>query len=472
MLNYFRMISQLALLLTCGQLLLDPASAAVIRVKPVQESLIPVMNKQPDNHLRHRYWTDAIEGLEAALLLAKSGDELWIQEGRYTPPINLTNGRSMGFLIPSKSLRLIGGFKGYERSAEEREGTTRKTVIDGNIGDPRIKADNAYRLLAITGGNGIQSELESISFQNTYNDSPLLKGGAVLINGQIVTFRDCIFSKNFTIHSGAAIYKYLFGGTKVLHSEFENNEALLFGGAISSIGGFIYNSRFSENQSGAAGGAIDLISAAGFPLIVNSSFWQNRSMYGGGVLVANPSPEISRGFLLVNNTFAENMADLEGGAVYIEPIGVHKSGNILNSLFWNNIVESPGSSDPQVSGPVWNVSYNDFFPAYESEDSGETYLRIPLFTGNRVIQDNPFVHLPSGDLRLRPRAASIDSAWELIYQRDVFNLTIHSSYLLDYLDMDRDQTIIESPPHDALGLPRWQGASLDRGAYEAQKPID
>lgn len=441
---------------------IQEASCSIIKVLP--SNRLSVNSIEQSDEL----WGDAFYNLQDALDAAQSGDEIWIAEGHYYPPINTPEGRSEGFLMIAKGVTIIGGFKGFENSADQRRGSAKKTILDGNINNRNEVTDNAYNLFRFGGANSQQTTIDSLSFANAYNNSNRYIGGAVRIGGGVVSFKNCIFENNYSYESGAAIRASFGGGMKVLNSTFEFNHADGYGGAIVGIGGVIFNSNFRNNSANYGGGALyfEPVGGGAAHLFFNNNFWRNKAKQGGAVFVIHPcipfppSPLTweqqctGRGVLFVNNTFAQNYAQ-EGGAFYHWTF-IH-GANLVNNLFWDNHSDLDWKGDYQAAGDIWNVSYNDFSGPYIGGDSD---------VGNRIITRDPFVDLEQGDLRLNHHAESIDAAWMDIYSRDVFSLTIWFSFILDYLDMDGDGILVERPPFDNDGDPRWVGAAIDRGAHE------
>lgn len=445
--------------------LIGESQAAIIKVLP-SARLNPILTSNDAN--TPPIWGNAFYNLQDAMDSAVSGDEIWVAEGDYYPPINTENGRSRGFLMIARNVKLIGGFKGFESSVMSRQGSARRTRLNGNINNSREVGDNAYNIFRFTGGNGNRTGVDSLSFINAYNDSDQYLGGAVRISGGVVDFKNCYFENNYSSESGAAIRATLGGGMTILNSTFEFNHADGSGGAVLGIGGVIFNSNFRRNSAGHGGGALyfEPVGGGAAHLFFNNTFWKNKALQGGAVYAIHPclpfpaSPLswdeqcIGKAVLFVNNTFAENYAR-EGGAFYHWTF-IH-GANLINNLFWENHSDVAWKGDYVAAGDIWNVSYNDMSGPYIGSDTD---------VGNRIITRDPFVNLSEGDLRLQPHAESIDAAWMSIYLRDVFNLTPWFSFILDHLDMDGDGIKIERPPFDNSGNPRWFGQAIDRGAHE------
>src|SRR4029078_3580879 len=90
-------------------------------------------------------WKTAFKNLQDALDATAPGDEIWIAEGIYTPskiysPNGVTGGASglntaslKTFNLPDH-VTLYGGFKGNERSLNQRPANNHKTVLSGSTG--------------------------------------------------------------------------------------------------------------------------------------------------------------------------------------------------------------------------------------------------------------------------------------------------------------------------------------------------
>ena len=97
-------------------------------------------------------WSAAFDNLQSALDVASPADQI-LAAGNYHPSsrANPTNPRSARYPIAA-ALRLYGGFAGHETLLEDRDPELfEHTVLSGDLGLPGDPADNAYRLIEISG---------------------------------------------------------------------------------------------------------------------------------------------------------------------------------------------------------------------------------------------------------------------------------------------------------------------------------
>src|SRR6185295_9214058 len=120
-------------------------------------------------------------------------------------------------------------------------------------------------------------------------------GGAVKFNGKILTINNIAFIRNTSGNSGGAIFAFASVKLSVSGSKFNSNFA--GSGLTRAGGGAIYirgslsvtNSEFSENLASSYGGAVNFentTSGAANSNIINSTFNGNGSDAGGGLYMA------------------------------------------------------------------------------------------------------------------------------------------------------------------------------------------
>jgi predicted outer membrane repeat protein len=241
-------------------------------------------------------WADATGSLSWALANAKPGVQVWVAEGTYSP---VGGGRNASFNIPAK-VQVLGGFKGFESNASERNPSVNKTILSGEIGTPGI-ADNTFNVVTlentatldgftITAGN---ANKESAEGEKTRC------GGAIFIMGNLegVSPRivNCTIKGNRAM-DGAGVY--VNGRNAACNPVFENcyfteNEAALDGGAIYS--------------DGRLNGKSNLI-------LTNCTFEKNMGTYGGAICNATESGVCN--LTMEKCSFKENAAYLRGGALF------------------------------------------------------------------------------------------------------------------------------------------------------------
>ena len=86
-------------------------------------------------------WADAYVDLQAALAVAKAGDEIWVAAGTYKPTNGIDRGKS--FVLVAGT-RLYSGFAGTtETTHSQRDGKAHETILSGDIGVQGEISDNS-----------------------------------------------------------------------------------------------------------------------------------------------------------------------------------------------------------------------------------------------------------------------------------------------------------------------------------------
>ena len=146
-----------------------------------------------------------------------------------------------------------------------------------------------------------------------------VNGGALdwyegALNG---TVDNCIFTNNTALNDGGAIFWNGQYGT-INASIFVNNKAVGLGnGALIST---TYNPNTNEtenryNITGGDGGAIKWIGSHG--IIIDTTFYRNNASYNGGsIYLTGTATENCTNITFINCDFTENLAKLNGGAVF------------------------------------------------------------------------------------------------------------------------------------------------------------
>lgn len=152
----------------------------------------------------------------------------------------------------------------------------------------------------------------TLSEGNVYKSNTGASGGAIYVEGSVLTSKGDVFTKNKATDKGGAVYVNNKGALFVENGRFEENSAVR-GGAITNDNGsplIVHNSVFSKNTASEYGGA--LFHGNGQFEVYDSEFTNNTSTLSGGALY-------NQGNLTVRGTttFAGNTAQY-GGAVYTD----------------------------------------------------------------------------------------------------------------------------------------------------------
>jgi len=449
-------------------------------------------------------WTDAFRDLRLALESASTGDEIWIAEGIYTPAEYLDESysgdpRNAVFSFRD-GIRLIGGFKGFEDSVEERQGSRDKSILSGEFGDPHDRTDNFRQILKFSIENSPRiTSLESLSIEDSYNE--LSGGGLVAKDTTGPTFYsaplnliDLAFRNNHGKNGGAFAVQSWRG--KAIDCLFENNSAELDGGAVSinlfrgTGHGFVRTS-FIHNRAGQHGGAINLVGGDPhyqFFGIVNSQFIGNSAGLSGGAIrySSHGSDNATDRHLQIHGSlFARNEAK-NGGALWIsgrEQISTNGTNayvaqahvDLRNVTIAHNRAKNRGaaiySSGEDISGQLLvvgsiisaNDSANDFSPSVfiESGESAEMHFsntdsnELFLNGYGNLNREPRFMNAEQMDFRLRPSSP-------LVNQLDQNLLPI------DILDENENGQTTDFLTNDLSSRPRSiEDGKVEIGAFEA-----
>ncbi len=103
-------------------------------------------------------WFDAHNDLQAALVAAVAGEEIWVANGTYTPTAGLDRGVSFSLV---SGVGLFGGFEGgdsinfpggeTQRDQRNTDPDTNGAVLSGDIGSPGDNSDNSFHVVTGSG---------------------------------------------------------------------------------------------------------------------------------------------------------------------------------------------------------------------------------------------------------------------------------------------------------------------------------
>ena len=249
--------------------------------------------------------------LKSAISIAADGDTIIVGDGTYSG-VNNSN------LVISQS--------GLTIKAED--GVT-----------PYLSGSSARRIFTLNGNNIL---LNGLVFTGGKNAN---YGGASLINGNDVTFKNCTFQSCNSIYGGALYINA--SNTCIDDCWFKSNAAqsskyYTRGGAIyindETEGTKIINSNFNSTNKADYGGAIFI--GSGSTIVNNSNFFYNIAEYGGGgaiYMIGTAGQNIIENCIFTRN---QNYAGTGGGAIMAESIG----NKIIGSKFINNFASDNGGA--------------------------------------------------------------------------------------------------------------------------------
>lgn len=266
------------------------------------------------------------------------------------------------------------------------------------FGSTTLRSKPEFTEVDFIGNQGISGGAVVISAYGelTFNKCKFINNKALTTNGGAIhmfsatataEIKDCTFSDNQATVSGGAIYNGYNLPITISGSTFTNNIATTgFAGAIYAVGklsiekgeftgnkssagsaGAIYlgtntnevlieGNTFKDNEAAKEAGAIYVTSAS--PIIKNNRFYNNKAVdFGGAIYTLGGLPSSLSTPTVVGNIFYANTATSAtglGGAVYI---GDNSAPLIVNSTLYANTADKGGAiglSNVSVLAKVYN----------------------------------------------------------------------------------------------------------------------
>jgi parallel beta-helix repeat protein len=391
-------------------------------------------------------WADAhqgVDGIQAALALAISGDEIWVADGLYKPTATLTRTISIDM---KSGVAILGGFAGGETLASQADPAVNVTIISGDLAGDDITVgvnENSAHIVRGAGADatavidGFTIEAGNANAAGADNDRG---GGLLFVGSSHGTVRRCIVRHNRCSFGGGA--GYIRGSSPTFQEcTFEDNIGASFGGAFDTANnnGATFDRCIFRGNSAARAGAVEIFGNATTKLY-NCLFVNNTatgSGGGGAIWVGSGSTPTIRNCTIVDNNSTVSQA-----------AGIMSSGSTVSVA--NCIIDSntgPGGAQGvgnQVSGSTVNVSYS--------------LLRGGVFGPGNVDALPKFVDRAAGDYRLRLGSRCVDAGDNTAVAPGVV------------LDLDGAPRFVDHPAANDVGngtLPL-----VDMGAYEtAVEPI-
>lgn len=345
-------------------------------------------------------WADAFQGptgVQDALAVATSGDEIWVADGTYLPTD--TGARNVSFAL-ANGVTLYGSFAGGEASPAERPpfGTS-ESVLSGDLaGDDGSLAfgDNSFHLLT-TAGTDASAVIDGFVVRGGAatgagnND----KGAGILCLGSVSpTVRNCRFTSNLCTFGGAHGYVNNGGAPSFTDCIFELGVGGSFGGAFDiAAGGSVRFERclFRDNTAD-RGGALEIFSSTG-PIVSDCVFTGNTSTGsgGGGALwIGSGGNAKVRNCTIVANTSTVNAV---GG------LRNQSAGNVTvaNCIFWDNVGPAGAQNPGNQVNAATQVDYSLVMGGFGGTGTGN------------IAGDPLFVDASNGDFRLTAASPAIDA---------------------------------------------------------------
>lgn len=375
-------------------------------------------------------WADAIPNLRDAILLAESGDQMWVAGGVHRAGTN----RADSFIL-KEGVEILGGFAGNEDPASfhpsNRDFLLNETVLEGDVGAPG-PADNVFHV-ATAMNVSRAAVLDGFTIANgNANGLTLMQqdvGGGLFIVNASPTIRRCLIRDNRAGSRGGAVH--IAGGSPLFgHCQVVGNQTTVTQ-AANNLGGAVY---FSGTAA---------VSAA--PIFVNCLLTGNRAgvgnggtggaMYGGSYATAT----------LINCTILHNRADTLTG-------GIHASVTIANCIVHANQDRNGFEPTAQLRGAI-TASHS----LVQGGWPGDGNLNAdPLF--RNALGGDGLAGTLDDDARLDAGSPCIDAGDNFAWPAEGGST-----------DLDGAVRFMNDPSAADTGTP--PGAALiDLGAYENQSP--
>lgn len=178
-----------------------------------------------------------------------------------------------------------------------------------------------------------------------------MNGGAISaphigVTPATIIIRGCIFNWNQASNYGGAVHAQNAILTVTYSSFYQNIEASA-GGALRMSSGannqlYLQYCNFTENVSQSNGGAVYINNGANHT-IVDNLFQGNTAYYGGAMSVYS-----SKGTYWARNSFLNNSAILNGGAIYFYSVSVSDTF-VNNTLMYNKAPQGGAIATPYAA---------------------------------------------------------------------------------------------------------------------------
>lgn len=247
--------------------------------------------------------------IQEAVDAAQPNDTIIIASGTYN--VNLT--------ISNKSLVLASNY-----ILSQNEADVNSTIIKSAA----LPTDN-FPIISVSGSRAYSLKIIGLSIEDGFNSQALYVSG----------YTTQISNSSFSGNSAGAIY-IMDGDARITKSSFSQN-ASTFGGAVylqmvnedRTIQ--VDSCTFTSNTSVAYGGAIYSTVYKSELKIIGNSFSGNSSNRGGAISIA---PGTNAYIWVMRNVMANNSANTQGGAVYVNG----RSTRFINNTIVNNRLNSHG----------------------------------------------------------------------------------------------------------------------------------
>jgi hypothetical protein len=330
-------------------------------------------------------WQNAFVDLRTALL-ATSGGEIWIAEGRYLPGAT----PSATFALKD-GVAMLGGFAGTEQAAWQRDPVAHETILSGDLQGDDIAgwggmSDNALHV--VTAANvGPSAVLDGVIVERgraSTSSGASAFGAGLTIDAASPTLRRCVVRDNLA-SSAAGMVVVNGGSPRFSRCEFRGNHAwsgrggggYLAAGAAVDFEDCVFTSNLSTSSGASGGGGALFVELNATLHAKRCAFFANRADYyvvpstfavDGGAVV-----NLGTGVRFEECEFRGNRAH-DGGAVW-----TGRDVAFVNCVFAQNRAEAgyqTGGYGGAIIGFIGAVRLESCTLAHNvaAEDGGALYL--------------------------------------------------------------------------------------------------
>ena len=385
-------------------------------------------------------WVNAKTGLQDALEIVTSGDQIWVATGIYTPTHQTLRAdtRTATFSM-SEGVKIYGGFNGNETSLTQRNWRAHPSILSGDLnGDDVVdsftnNSENSYHVVTAAGILNTNTRLDGFTIQGgNANGIGQHQFGGGLYNQPSTgspSLVNLVFYKNFA-EMGGGLYN-VSSDALIVNAAWIGNKSD-FGGGIRNYDSnvFLYNTLFVGNTSYTRGGAI--YNSGSHPVFINCTVAYNSAGESAGGLL--------------------NDKDLTGTPSWNE---------FKNCIIW-------GNTPDQISNEVTPASTTELYSTLIQ--GGCTGVGVSCFLA--ILDSDPLFIDPAGadaiigtqddNFRLRTNSPAIDKGENAAVPKDD-------------LDINYNGNVTETLPLDLGDFRRFMGRGtpprVDMGAYEAKPTL-
>ncbi len=461
-------------LVVCGA-----ASAATLRV----DAIAPAGGNG-------QTWGTAFSSLQAGLMAAQAGDEVWVGQGVYRP--GAAGGPRETTFVLKTGVTVKGGYAGLAGvNPDERAPSVFVTTLSGDLsGDDAPgflnRGDNAYHVVTAGTLTGAAT-LDGVRVVGGQADGPFSstvtheRGGGVLVSAAsgfetvaILRMDGCLVEDNRgKLGAGVGVVS---AGVRVRDTVFRGNLATSMGGGFGDQSVTAAHRRFEfvrcvfegNRANGLGGGGIMCLGVSYTLSMSGCRFTSNFGSGGAGVYTGGASNVHARA---MNCVFNGNQG-LSGPAWFDDFTTTIRLVNCTMTANTATLASGVGSVvrflglDALVTN---SVIHGNSAPAGAITDLGQTVARWSDlqggFPGTGNLDVAPQFRDPiAGDYRLRRASAGVDAG-------------MNGEVLSDEFDLDGDGNVTEPTPWDFGGAARLVddpasapngSAVVDMGALERQ----